>query len=177
MLRIATKSLYGLREGFTGGVKKVSLTTDVVCKCLDTQPLYFLGAELYFYEHNETTFGKKWSRWSFNSREETFFRSSASEFEWREHSSWKYRSRTWGSSSDSESDDESLTVGSSSDRTVLGLPRTGPLKLEDVKMAFRLSALKWHPDKHPGPSQAMAEEKFKHCVDAYNSLCKVVSPA
>lgn len=25
--------------------------------------------------------------------------------------------------------------------------------------------------------QAMAEEKFKLCVDAYNSLCKVVSPA
>ncbi|XP_062097033.1 dnaJ protein P58IPK homolog isoform X2 [Humulus lupulus] len=69
------------------------------------------------------------------------------------------------------------TKGSSSDRTVLGLPLTGPLKLDDVKKAFRLSALKWHPDKHQGPSQAMAEEKFKHCAEAYNSLCKVVSPA
>ncbi|XP_024023041.1 uncharacterized protein LOC21395413 [Morus notabilis] len=133
-----------------------------------------------FDEHRDTTFeatfGNRRCTWSFNSRGESFFRSSASEFEWTEHSSWKH-SRTWGSSSDSESDDETYTLGSSSDRTILGLPPTGPLHLEDVKKAFRLSALKWHPDKHPGPSQAMAEEKFKLCVDAYNSLCKVLSPA
>ncbi|PNX71554.1 heat shock protein binding [Trifolium pratense] len=46
-------------------------------------------------------------------------------------------------------------VGSSSDRTILGLPPTGPLNIEDVKDAFRLSALKWHPDKHQGPSQVL----------------------
>ncbi|KAL1293274.1 uncharacterized protein LOC107618551 isoform X4 [Arachis ipaensis] len=67
--------------------------------------------------------------------------------------------------------------GSSSDRTILGLPATGPLKIEDVKNAFRLSALKWHPDKHQGPSQAMAEEKFKLCVNAYKSLCNALSTA
>ncbi|KAF7834185.1 Chaperone protein like [Senna tora] len=53
----------------------------------------------------------------------------------------------------------------------------GPLKIEDVKNAFRLSAMKWHPDKHQGPSQAVAEEKFKVCVNAYKSLCNVLSPA
>ncbi|RZC07614.1 hypothetical protein D0Y65_014744, partial [Glycine soja] len=61
--------------------------------------------------------------------------------------------------------------------TVLGLPPTGPLKIEDVKNAFQLSALKWHPDKHQGPSQAMAEEKFKLCVNAYKTLCNALSPS
>ncbi|KAL5145889.1 hypothetical protein HKD37_06G015830 [Glycine soja] len=68
-------------------------------------------------------------------------------------------------------------LGSCSDRTVLGLPPTGPLKIEDVKNAFQLSALKWHPDKHQGPSQAMAEEKFKLCVNAYKTLCNALSPS
>ncbi|PNX79985.1 heat shock protein binding, partial [Trifolium pratense] len=45
------------------------------------------------------------------------------------------------------------TKRSSSDRTILGLPPTGPLKIEDVKIAYHLSALKRHPDKHQGPSQ------------------------
>ncbi|KAJ8551637.1 hypothetical protein K7X08_021652 [Anisodus acutangulus] len=63
------------------------------------------------------------------------------------------------------------TFGSYSERAILGLPPRGPLKIEDVKNAFRLSALKWHPDKHQGPSQAAAEEKFKSCVTAYKSLC------
>ncbi|KAJ0097468.1 hypothetical protein Patl1_27730 [Pistacia atlantica] len=60
-------------------------------------------------------------------------------------------------------------------KKILGLPRRGPLKIEDVKNAFRLSALKWHPDKHQGPSQAMAEEKFKLCANAYKSLCDALS--
>ncbi|KAK7316980.1 hypothetical protein RJT34_00835 [Clitoria ternatea] len=68
-------------------------------------------------------------------------------------------------------------LGSGSDRTILGLPPTGPLKIEDVKNAFRLSALKWHPDKHQGPSQAIAEEKFKLCVNAYKTLCNALSPS
>ncbi|KAK4264806.1 hypothetical protein QN277_025936 [Acacia crassicarpa] len=105
----------------------------------------------------------------------------------REHSRWANRSRTrkWTlasddeSASDVESDDDihSCRVGLLSDRTILGLPLTGPLKVEDVKKAFRLSALKWHPDRHEGPSQEMAEEKFKHCVNAYKSLCNAISTA
>uniref|UniRef100_A0A453DJH8 J domain-containing protein n=1 Tax=Aegilops tauschii subsp. strangulata TaxID=200361 RepID=A0A453DJH8_AEGTS len=43
--------------------------------------------------------------------------------------------------------------------------------------SFRASALRWHPDKHPGSSQAVAEEKFKLCVNAYNSLCTVLKAA
>ncbi|KAM7276148.1 hypothetical protein ACFE04_018014 [Oxalis oulophora] len=121
---------------------------------------------------------KKWSTWSYDP-----FQSSTFEFEWRDQSdsnwSTNRRTREWDTASESESDvDVSCTVGSSSDRIVLGLPSTGPLKIEDVKAAitnlypfrFRSSALKWHPDKHQGPSQAMAEEKFKLCVNAYNSL-------
>lgn len=134
-----------------------------------------------FNVHPETifqaAFGKRCYTWSFNSRHDSSFKDSSSGFEWRENPSWKHRSKSWGSSSESESDDVSYTIGSCSDRTILGLPPAGPLKIEDVKKAFRLSALKWHPDKHQGSSQAMAEEKFKHCVDAYKSLCKVLSPA
>ncbi|CAJ2641586.1 unnamed protein product [Trifolium pratense] len=89
----------------------------------------------------------------------------------------------WKTASDDESydndkdDDASCRVGSSSDRTILGLPPTGPLKIEDVKIAYHLSALKRHPDKHQGPSQAMAGEKFKLCANAYETLCNALSPA
>ncbi|KAJ3681499.1 hypothetical protein LUZ60_015988 [Juncus effusus] len=62
-------------------------------------------------------------------------------------------------------------VGSSANRAALGLPSSGPLQIEDVKLAFRASALKWHPDKHQGPSQEIAAEKFKLCVNAYHTLC------
>lgn len=131
--------------------------------------------------HPETifraTYGKRWYTWSFNSQRDSSFQDSASGFERREHSSWKDRSKRWENSSDIESDDEQCTIGSCSDRIILGLPSTGPLKTEDVKKAFHLSALKWHPDKHQGPSQEMAAEKFKLCVNAYNSLCNALSAA
>ncbi|CAL9000836.1 unnamed protein product [Prunus brigantina] len=123
------------------------------------------------------TFGKKWYTWSFDSGRDSSFKDSESGFEWTEQSSWKDKSKRWENSSDAESDDESCTIGCYSDRTILGLPPTGPLKTEDVKKAFHLSALKWHPDKHEGPSQAMAAEKFKLCVNAYKSLCNALSPA
>lgn len=81
------------------------------------------------------TFGKKWYTWSFNSQRDSSYQDSESGFEWREQSSWRSRSKRWENSSDTESDDESCTIGSFSDRTILGLPRTGPLKTEDVKKA------------------------------------------
>lgn len=59
----------------------------------------------------------------------------------------------------------------SSDRMALGLGASGPLKLEDVKNAYRACALKWHPDRHHGSSKVVAEEKFKLCSAAYQSLC------
>ncbi|XP_064934444.1 uncharacterized protein LOC135587226 [Musa acuminata AAA Group] len=121
----------------------------------------------------ETVFGgHRGFTWSFESWARCHFSKSGTQFEWKNESRWeKTRSRVW-----SESDDEdNLTdVGSHSHRVALGLTPTGPLKLDDVKSAFRISALKWHPDKHQGPSQVMAAEKFKLCVDAYNSICSVL---
>lgn len=81
------------------------------------------------------------------------------------------------SDSDDESEDETTNIGSHAHRAILGLPACGPLTLDAVKTAFRASALRWHPDKHPGSSQAVAEEKFKLCVNAYNSLCNVLKAA
>ncbi|KAI3843925.1 hypothetical protein MKW92_040327 [Papaver armeniacum] len=58
-----------------------------------------------------------------------------------------------------------------SDRLALGLSAFGPLKLDDVKNAYRSCALRWHPDRHQGCSKDLAEEKFKLCSAAYQSLC------
>ncbi|KAB5520785.1 hypothetical protein DKX38_025104 [Salix brachista] len=104
------------------------------------------------------------------------FRSEPSGFEWREPLKWKNRRyKGWDATSETEYDNTLYSVGSHSDRTVLGLPPTGPLKIEDVKNAFRLSALKWHPDKHQDASLAVAEEKFKLCVNAYKSICDALA--
>ncbi|KAK4776895.1 hypothetical protein SAY86_005583 [Trapa natans] len=81
---------------------------------------------------------------------------------------WRYGSEEeYESSSESDSHSSPLT----SDRLVLGLSASGPLKLEDVKNVYRTCALKWHPDRHRGSSKAVAEEKFKACSAAYQSLC------
>ncbi|KAM7523587.1 hypothetical protein LguiA_013489 [Lonicera macranthoides] len=127
----------------------------------------------------EARFGDRWYTWSFKPREESAFRNSTAGFEWREKPNTNRSSyKEWETSSETDSEVESSRmVGSCSQRTLLGLPAKGPLKIEDVKNAFRLSALKWHPDKHQGPSQAMAEEKFKDCVNAYNSLCNALCSA
>uniref|UniRef100_A0A1J3J2J6 J domain-containing protein n=1 Tax=Noccaea caerulescens TaxID=107243 RepID=A0A1J3J2J6_NOCCA len=125
------------------------------------------------------TFENKWrGPWTSQSQKASYSysRDSASGFEWREGWSWTTQSqRSKSNSWNDEFYDEPLAVGSQSERNVLGLPLVGPLKLEDVKNAFRSSALKWHPDKHQGPSQAAAQEKFKLCVDAYKSLCSALS--
>ncbi|KAK4749891.1 hypothetical protein SAY87_027340 [Trapa incisa] len=81
---------------------------------------------------------------------------------------WRYGSDDeYESSSESDSYSSQLT----SDRLALGLSASGPLKLEDVKNAYRACALKWHPDRHQGSSKVVAEEKFKSCSAAYQSLC------
>ncbi|KAI3669145.1 hypothetical protein L6452_40369 [Arctium lappa] len=128
--------------------------------------------------HFQATFGNRWYSWSFKSWEESFSQSQTSGFEWREDSNGTNSRSKWRTASDDESDDDkSYAIGSHSDRVTLGLPTNGPLKIDEVKNAFRLSALKWHPDKHQGPSQAMAEDKFKVCVSAYKSLCNALSTA
>ncbi|KAF9601588.1 hypothetical protein IFM89_020504, partial [Coptis chinensis] len=144
------------------------------------------------------TFGNRCYTWSFRDWDEPSFQTSSAEFEWRDQSRWnKNRRRVWDSASDIDDDDvddKSCIVGSYSDRMVLGLPPTGPLKIDFVKSTFRSLALKWHPDKHQGPSQvrlyflcvlficqddrwhtiAQAEEKFKQCVNAYKALCNAL---
>ncbi|KAH8481084.1 hypothetical protein H0E87_031127 [Populus deltoides] len=117
------------------------------------------------------TFGNRWYTWSNKS-----FQGEPSGFEWREPPKLKdQRYKEWDANRETESGNASYSVGSHSDRTILGLPLTGPLKIEDVKNAFRLSALKWHPDKHQGASQAVAGERFKLCVNAYKSLCDALA--
>ncbi|KAG8383761.1 hypothetical protein BUALT_Bualt04G0047400 [Buddleja alternifolia] len=115
-----------------------------------------------------STFGKQGFTWN-----------SDTGFDWRENSRWSNsRFDEQNYKSTTGSDVESCIIGAYADRKILGLPTAGPLKIEDVKAAFRSSALKWHPDKHQGSSQAdAAEEKFKHCVNAYKSLCNAFSTA
>ncbi|XP_009587886.1 uncharacterized protein [Nicotiana tomentosiformis] len=136
-----------------------------------------------FNEYPETvfqaTFGNKWYTWSFKPGKSSAFEDL---FSRRQETDWSERRHCrWDNETEHETERESnygsLNAGSYSERTILGLPPKGPLKIEDVKNAFRLSALKWHPDKHQGPSQAAAEEKFKSCVTAYKSLCNALSPA
>ncbi|KAK6922868.1 hypothetical protein RJ641_011172 [Dillenia turbinata] len=87
-------------------------------------------------DHPETFFhatcGSRYYTWSFRSWEDSF-RSSATGFEWKEHSQWT-SGRNEDHESTSEAEDE-ICVGSCSDRKILGLPPTGPIKIEDVKNA------------------------------------------
>src|SRR5438270_8571740 len=49
---------------------------------------------------------------------------------------------------------------------VLGIARTAAV--DDIKKAYRKLAIKYHPDKNPGDSDA--EEKFKEAAEAYGVL-------
>ncbi|CAE6259627.1 unnamed protein product [Arabidopsis arenosa] len=121
----------------------------------------------------ETTFADRKSQ---SHKAYSYSKDSKSGFEWRQGFSWtnqSQRSKNWGDVS--SCDEEPLIVESRSQRTVLGLRPIGPLKISDVKNAFRSAALKWHPDKHQGPCQEAAQEKFKLCLDAYKSLCSSLS--
>src|SRR5690242_19781083 len=51
---------------------------------------------------------------------------------------------------------------------VLGVSRTADD--EELKLAYRKLALKYHPDKNP-ESRAEAEERFKEISEAYQILC------
>lgn len=81
------------------------------------------------------TFENKWrERWTTQSQKASYSKDSASGFEWREGWSWttqSQRSKSWNN----ESFDEPLNVGTRSERTVLGLPLDGPIKIDDVKNA------------------------------------------
>ncbi|XP_072989252.1 uncharacterized protein [Typha latifolia] len=107
--------------------------------------------------------GERFSYWSFSSSEKFRWRTSSSHAYSKSSSNWRY-----------ETDEETDTRSQSeltSERQALGLSVSGPLKLDDVKSAYRVCALRWHPDRHNGSSKIEAEEKFKHCSAAYKTLC------
>lgn len=120
--------------------------------------------------------GQKCYTWSFTWTEnlETDYKSTDFNLGGDESKEEKTRKKFWNESDEEE--EPPADVGFRSHRITLGLPPTGPLKLDDIKSAFRASALKWHPDKHQGPSQVVATEKFKLCVTAYNSLSAALKP-
>lgn len=91
----------------------------------------------------QATFGNRWYTWSVDPRYSSSDFNTSAGFEWRKqrvNSSWEeHRARKWSFIDEEEEfkQEEIITssVGSSSDRTLLGLPPRGPLKLEEVKTA------------------------------------------
>ncbi|KAG6596238.1 DnaJ-like subfamily B member 8, partial [Cucurbita argyrosperma subsp. sororia] len=108
--------------------------------------------------------------WSFINEENPQWRSSTN-YSSNYGRSWNWRYRVDEDYDDSSNEYEDSDANLASHRRVLGLKAFGPLKLQDVKNAYRACALKWHPDRHQGSSKVMAEEKFKLCSVAYQSLC------
>ncbi|XP_037496759.1 uncharacterized protein LOC105646522 isoform X3 [Jatropha curcas] len=118
--------------------------------------------------------GNRYFYWSFINGGNPQWRSSSSYSNYYGRN-WRYRVE-YDHDSSTESDDN-VDSNLASERIALGLNASGPLKLEDVKNAYRACALKWHPDRHQGSSKAIAEEKFKHCSAAYQSLCDKLGTA
>src|SRR5215472_4134752 len=50
---------------------------------------------------------------------------------------------------------------------VLGIAKTAAV--EEIKSAYRKSALKWHPDRNPD-NKSEAEARFRECTEAYSVL-------
>ncbi|MBA0615628.1 hypothetical protein Godav_015749 [Gossypium davidsonii] len=114
--------------------------------------------------------GSQFFYWSFINDEYPQWRRSR--YSDNYETSWRWSSRFDEDSDSTESGNaESSDQDTIADRRALGLSASGPLTLEDVKTAYRACALKWHPDRHHGSSKAVAEEKFKLCNSAYQSLC------
>ncbi|XP_022158327.1 dnaJ homolog subfamily C member 7 homolog [Momordica charantia] len=114
--------------------------------------------------------GNRFYYWSFINEENPQWRSSTN-YSNNYGRSWSWRNRVDEDYDDSSNEYEDSEANLVTHRLALGLTASGPLKLEDVKKAYRTCALKWHPDRHQGSSKAVAEEKFKLCSVAYQSLC------
>ncbi|KAJ9184683.1 hypothetical protein P3X46_004386 [Hevea brasiliensis] len=117
--------------------------------------------------------GNRYFYWSFINEENPQWRSSSGYSNYYGRN-WRYRVEY---DYDSSPESDGLESELASNRLALGLSASGPLKLEDIKNAYRECALKWHPDRHQGSSKAIAEEKFKHCSAAYQSLCDKLAAA
>ncbi|KAF7147869.1 hypothetical protein RHSIM_Rhsim03G0005800 [Rhododendron simsii] len=116
----------------------------------------FGGNQSFYWSFIEEDFPNRWQS------------SSGHQNNYRTSWNWRHREdEDYDSSTEFDSSETDLV----SYRLVLGLSPSGPLKLDDVKNAYRTCALKWHPDRHQGSSKAVAEEKFKACSAAYESLC------
>ncbi|CAA2954573.1 Hypothetical predicted protein [Olea europaea subsp. europaea] len=111
--------------------------------------------------------GNQYFYWS---QEPGYRNSSSYSSYYRSSSDWRHRFHE-EYESDSSTESERSEANMTSDRLALGLNASGPLNLDDVKNAYRACALKWHPDRHQGSSKVVAEEKFKICSAAYQSLC------
>ncbi|KAJ6778793.1 CHAPERONE DNAJ-DOMAIN SUPERFAMILY PROTEIN-RELATED [Salix koriyanagi] len=120
--------------------------------------------------------GNRYFHWSFVNDENPQWKNSSGYYSYSFGKNQRYRVEDEYDCS-SESDHNGSESNFASDRLALGLRAYGPLKLEDVKNAYRSCALKWHPDRHQGSSKAVAEEKFKLCSAAYQSLCDKLTAA
>lgn len=67
---------------------------------------------------------------------------------------------------DTSEDKRAMDLASA--RSILGLPKEGPLTLNQVKSAYRKAAMKYHPDRNPG--DPMATARFLEIRIAYNTL-------
>eukprot|EP00268_Persea_americana_P049171 TRINITY_DN5247_c0_g2_i2.p1 TRINITY_DN5247_c0_g2~~TRINITY_DN5247_c0_g2_i2.p1 ORF type:complete len:267 (-),score=65.34 TRINITY_DN5247_c0_g2_i2:289-1065(-) len=97
--------------------------------------------------------GEKYFYGSFNHAKKFYWTSSSGYSYYR--SSWNWKSRT-DDEDGSPSDCNSSELALASERQTLGLNGSGPLKLEEVKSAYRACALRWHPDRHQGPAKGLA---------------------
>ncbi|CAN6464046.1 unnamed protein product [Victoria cruziana] len=157
------------KKAFTGGARKANPS-----RCSEESPWqsYRKKSGFHFYSDEDEEvenifryafFGNRCFYWSFT-REEDFNESS----HWRNFSGNDHR-RSWSwrygeyDPNDSSAAGNSTTSCSVSDRLILGLNASGPLKLEDVKSAYRTCALKWHPDRHQGSSKNCSLTTYTSC--------------
>ncbi|XP_038686093.1 uncharacterized protein LOC119985781 isoform X1 [Tripterygium wilfordii] len=120
--------------------------------------------------------GSEFFYWSFID-EDTSRWNGSSGYSKNYGNSWNWRYRVEEEYEDYSTESDSSEGDLIPDRLALGLAASGPLKLEEVKNAYRSCALKWHPDRHQGSSKVVAEEKFKLCSAAYQSLCDKLATA
>ena len=54
----------------------------------------------------------------------------------------------------------------------LGISDRDFITWDELKLALRTQAMKWHPDRHDDASKTIAEAKFKGVYDAYEALAR-----
>ncbi|CDP10142.1 unnamed protein product [Coffea canephora] len=166
----ASRSSSWFRQDFNGNRSKKGNSRNKGQQAWNTRFQFFVDDDDFDVEtiFKSALGGNKYTYYSFIDEEPQWRGSFGRSNNHRHYWNWGRQDEEEDSSS-SESD--SLESDLTSDRLALGLSSSGPLSLTDVKNAYRVCALKWHPDRHHGPHKAAAEEKFKLCSAAYQSLC------